>query len=69
MEHMGHAHGGRPVLQESVAQLRQLDRAACVFCGTIRSQRGNRQSHCKTDTATRDILVSKIFQDRRQPGH
>ena len=27
--HMGQKHGGQPLIQESVAQLRQLDRAAC----------------------------------------
>ena len=35
MTHMRHKHGGQHLLQESVAQLRQLGRAACVFCGTI----------------------------------
>ena len=65
---MGHKHGGQAFLQESVAQLRQLDRAACVFCGTIRSRRGNRCDHCKKDTATWDIAVGDIFQHRRQPG-
>ena len=33
MEHMGIS---------KVTQLRQLDRAACVICGTVRSRRGNR---------------------------
>ena len=55
--------------QESVAQLRQLDGTACVICGTIRSRRGNRCNHCRTDTATRDRVVGKKFQDRRQPDH
>ena len=35
MGHMGQKHGDQPLIQESVAQLRQLDRAACVICGTI----------------------------------
>ena len=48
MEHMGHKHDGQPLILESVAQLRQLDRAACRIC----------------DTATRDFLVGDIFQDR-----
>ena len=30
MMHMVQKHGGQPLIQESVAQLRQLDRAACV---------------------------------------
>ena len=68
-EHMSQKHGGQPLTQESVAQLRQLDRAACVICGTIRSRRGNRCNHCKAGTATRDIIVGDIFQERRQPGH
>ena len=40
--------------------LRQLDRGACLVCGTIRSRRGNRGNHCRADTTTRD---------RRQTGH
>ena len=60
-------HGSQQITQESVAQLRQLDRAACVICGTIRSRRGSRCNHCKT--ASRDINVGDVFQDRRQPGH
>ena len=61
--------GLRVSLQESVAQLRQLDRAACVLCDTIRSWRCHRCSHCRRNTPTRDIIVGDIFQDRRQPGH
>ena len=52
-----------------VAQLRQLDCAACVFCDTSRSQRCNRCSHCKKDTPTRDITVGDVLQDRRELGH
>ena len=63
---MGQKHGGQSLTQGSVAQ---LDRAACVNCGTIRSRRGNRCNHCKTNTATRDMFVGDIFQDRRQSGH
>ena len=48
-----------------VAQLLQLDRAACVLCDTLRSQRCNRCCHCKKDTPTRDIAVCDVFQDRR----
>ena len=61
---MGH-HGAqesetrRPTqhIQESVAQLRQLDRAACVTCGTIQSRLGNRCEHYRTDTAIWKIVV------------
>ena len=47
MEHMSPKHGGQPLTQESVAQLRQLDRAACVICGTTRSRRGELCNHCE----------------------
>ena len=60
-------HGGQQLTQESVSQLRNLDRAACVACDTIRS-RCHRCSFCKSDTPLRD-LVGDTFQDRRQPGH
>ena len=36
---------------------------------SCRSRRGNRCNHCRADTATRDILVGDVFQDRRQPRH
>ena len=42
MQHMEQKHGGQLLLPESAGQLRRLDRAACVVCGTIRSQRCNR---------------------------
>ena len=64
---VGQQHGGQQLSQESVVQLKQLDRAACVFCGTTRSRRGNRCSHCKKDTETRDISAGYTFQDRRCP--
>ena len=69
MMHVGQKHGAQQLSQECVAQLRQLDQAACVSCGTIRSRRCNRCNHCERDTATRDITVCDVFQDRRQPGH
>ena len=68
MLHMVQKHGGQQLTQESVAQLRQLDRAACVFCDTIRSRRCHRCSHCRRDTPTRDIVLGDTFQDHRQPG-
>ena len=38
MQHMEQKHGGQLLLPESVVLLRRLDRAACVACGTMRSQ-------------------------------
>ena len=32
MTHMSQKHGGQTLTAESIAQLRQLDRAACVIC-------------------------------------
>ena len=69
MTHMSQTHGGHKLTPESVAQLRQLDRAVCVICGTLRSRRGHRCSHCRADTATRDLVIGNIFHHRRQPGH
>ena len=65
--HMRQKHGGRTITPESVAQLRQLDRAACVICDTIRSRQCNRCNHCRADTAPRN--QDTFFQDQRQPGH
>ena len=39
MQHMGQKHGGQVLLEDSVGQLRWLNRQACVHCGTVRSQR------------------------------
>ena len=57
MMHMGQKHGGSAADSRKCAQLRQLDRAACVSCGTIRSRRCSRCNRSKRDTATRDITV------------
>ena len=46
----------------SVAQLRNLDRAACVACVTFRSRRCRRCNFCGSDSPLRDLV-------RRQPGH
>ena len=54
------------LLPESVAQLRHLDRAACIACDTIRSRRCRR---CGRDALLGDLLVGDTFQDRRQPAH
>ena len=69
MQHMGQKHGGQQVLPESVGQLRRLDRAACVVCGTIRSQRCNRCHFCNSNTPLCELRVGDTFRDRRQPGH
>ena len=59
---------GLQLIHESVAQLRQLDRTACVFCDTVRSRWCHRCSHCKGDTP-QDFVVGDTFQDRRRLGH
>ena len=70
MLHMVQEHGGQPLIQESVAQLRQLDRAACVLrlwhhsIATMQSPQSLQQGY-----SNRDITVGDVFQDRRQPGH
>ena len=69
MQHMGHKHGGQQLLPDSVGQLRWLDRAACVACGTIRSQRCRRCNLCGRDTPLRELRVGDTFQDRRQAWH
>ena len=57
------------MLPESVGQLRRLYRAACVVCGTIRSQRCSRCGCCNSNTPLRELRVGDTFQDRRQAGH
>ena len=47
MLRMVQKHGGQQVIHESVAQLRHLDRAACVLCDTIGSRRCHRCSQCE----------------------
>ena len=46
MLHMFQKHGGQQLVQESVAQLRNLDRAACVARDTVRSRRCRRCNFC-----------------------
>ena len=67
--HVGQKHGGQTLLEESVGQLRWLNRQACVHCGTIRSQRCRRCISCGFDTPLHELRVGDTFQDRRQPGH
>ena len=47
VQHMVQKHGGQVLLQNSVGQLRWLNRQACAHCSTIRSQRcrGNSCGH------------------------
>ena len=68
MQHMGQKHGGQVLLEDSVGQLRWLNRQACVYCGTIRSQRCRRCNSCGIDTPLRELRVGDTFQDGRQPG-
>ena len=68
MQHIGQKHGEQQLLPESVGQLRRLDRAVCVVCGTIRSQRCNRCGLCQSKTPLHELLVVDTFQDR-QRGH
>ena len=51
MQHLEQKHGGQVLLADSVGQMRWLNRQACVFCGTIRSQR------CEIDTPLRELRV------------
>ena len=68
MVHMSQKHRGQTLTPESVAQLRQLDRAACVICSTIQSRPGNHCNHCRANAATLETVVGNIFQDwRPQP--
>ena len=69
MQHTGQTHGGQLLLPDSVGQLRWLDDAACVACGTVRSRRCRRCNLCGSDTPLRELRVGDTFQDRRQPGH
>ena len=57
------------MLADTVGQLRWLNRQACIFSGTIRSQRCRRCKSCGFDTPLRELRVGDTFQDRRQPGH
>ena len=61
------------VLPESVADLRQLDRAACVVvCGAVRCRRGNRCTFCQCDTVAtcfkidgrQDTTKSRAWMER-----
>ena len=54
MGHMRHKRESQTLTQESAAQLRQLDRAAFVICGSIWSRPGNCYNHCRAHTATGD---------------
>ena len=62
-------HEGQRSFPESVAQLRNLGRAACIPCDTVRSRRCRRCTVCGSDTPLRDLRVRDTFEDRRQPGH
>ena len=68
MQHMGQKHGGQQLLPESVGQLRRLDRAACVVCGTIRSQQCNRCGLCQSNTPLRELRVGDTFSGPTTTG-
>ena len=59
--HMVQEHAGQRLLPESVAQLRDLDRAACVACVTLRSRRCRRCNFCRSDTPLQDLRVGDTF--------
>ena len=59
--HMVQKHKGQQLIQESVAQFRQLDRAACVGASAGVT--------AKKTPPPRDSTVGCIFLDRRQPSH
>ena len=67
--HMVQKHGRQRLLPESVTQLRDLGRAACLACDAIRLRRCRRCTFCGSGTPFRDLLVGDTFQDRRQSGH
>ena len=58
MLHMVQKHGGQRLLPESVAQLRNLDRAACIACDTIGSQRCLRCTFCGSGAPLRDLRTT-----------
>ena len=52
MQHMEQKHGSQVLLEDSVGQLRWLNRQARVHCGTLGSQRRRRCNSCGSDTPT-----------------
>ena len=63
MIHMVQKHGEQQLLQERVAQRRNLDHAACVACDTITSQR----CHDRSWTAER-CCWRNVFHDKCNNG-
>ena len=55
--------------QDSVGQMRWLNRQARVACGTTRWQRCRQCNSCGFDTPLREHRSGDTFHDRRQPRH
>lgn len=66
MQHMVRSHLGQPLLAETVAQLRALDKVACRICASIRSDTDPRCRHCNCATATRPLQLGDSVPDRRR---
>ena len=58
MPHMKQKHGSQVLLEDSVGQLRWLNRQASVHRGTIRSQRCRQCNSCGFDTPLREAQAS-----------
>ena len=69
MTHESKTRGGTHSHKKVQRSCGSLIEQRVLFLVPSRSRRGIRCNHCKTDTATRDIVVGDILQDRRQPGH
>jgi len=50
LQHMLRMHTGQPLREETVAQLRSLDKGVCRLCDGIRSRRTPYCSHCRLTT-------------------
>ena len=79
MLHMVQKHGGQQLIQESVAQLRQLHRAACVLCdhnpiATVQSLHSLQKKILQPETSllvtsfrTADSLVTRMLSPSALP--
>ena len=65
---MGQKHGGQTLLEDSVGQLRWLNRQACTLVQSDRSGVA-RATPAGLITPLRELRVGDAFKDRRQPGH
>ena len=69
MKHMGQKHGDQVLLEDSVGQLRWLNRQVCEHCGAIRSQLCRRCNSCGFDTPLRELCVGDTFHDSPGSGN